>query len=695
MMERRVWWGVLAGLLFLFGVPLLGAEISVEGGPMETGFNSGTFVNIHATVHGITGQPKRYVVYAEIQYYGTTANTSVEMDRQPETKPGVEEFQVGWPIPPQAPTGFYTLTLHVDDRIDHIPGITKKVRGFVVYRKSVRISRVTLDKTIYNVGEPIRCGMALENLSDAPLKGLRVEFSNAIYPWIPLSSQGGRENPDLAVKLLHENVEVAPGTAVGVPMITAGTATFLRGKLGNEPGSAGPAGSGKSPSSETDGYAVTVWNADHTILYDMQFTPQVIIRTLDGDLPKPYSNSYLHPANSLIDFARYREFYAPGQISAAITIDHSLTLLRPGDSVVRKVTVKNTSEETWRGAHVEVKVTDGQGKERGGSPNLMPALDYAPGQSRSASAVAWVVGGQESPGLFFLKFSVLDSQGRILATTNQEIAVNQLPSSLLVVCPHEGDEQAYAGLIRACLEAKIPVRVLILTAGDMTNCGRYFGKFCGPNEAREFGAVRMEESAEALAHLGLTREKVSVFGLPDNGLGAIWFDHKESSHPYLSIFLACDHAPFGNAYKPNLPYARDAVVVAIRQVLTEFHPAMIALTHPDERNLDHRVANWLTLRACQELLKTKEIDSQTVVLVGQPFGAGGAMSSPYKYESFAVHLSGEAAALKQEMAWIYQTQNGNQVEAEKRSFAEISREEKFLRIVDWQEHYGYNENPRD
>ena len=83
MMERKVWWTALAGALFLISGPLWGAEISVEGGPMETGFNSGTFAYIHATVHGLTGQAKRYVVFAEIQYYGTTSNTSVEMDRLP------------------------------------------------------------------------------------------------------------------------------------------------------------------------------------------------------------------------------------------------------------------------------------------------------------------------------------------------------------------------------------------------------------------------------------------------------------------------------------------------------------------------------------------------------------------------------------------------------------------------------------
>ena len=122
---------------------------------------------------------------------------------------------------------------------------------------------------------------------------------------------------------------------------------------------------------------------------------------------------------------------------------------------------------------------------------------------------------------------------------------------------------------------------------------------------------------------------------------------------------------------------------------------MIALTHPDERHVDHRTANWFAIKACQELLKTKVLDPQTIVLADQAYGPGGFKPAPYKYENFVVHLSGEAAALKQEMAWIYQSQDGNQAEAERKTLAELPREEKYLRIMDWQEHEGWNEAGRN
>ncbi len=56
-----------------------------------------------------------------------------------------------------------------------------------------------------------------------------------------------------------------------------------------------------------------------------------------------------------------------------------------------------------------------------------------------------------------------------------------------------------------------------------------------------------------------------------------------------------------------------------------------------------------------------------------------------------MHLSGEAAALKQEMGWIYQSQDGNLSEGMRQTFDELPREEVHYRIVDWQEHAGWNE----
>ena len=106
--------------------------------------------------------------------------------------------------------------------------------------------------------------------------------------------------------------------------------------------------------------------------------------------------------------------------------------------------------------------------------------------------------------------------------------------------------------------------------------------------------------------------------------------------------------------------------------------------------MDHRVTNWLTIAACQELIKTKEIDPKTIVLTSLPFGRPEPQPTPYNFAKFEVHLSGQSAALKQEIAWFYQTQYGNQAEAEIKTLAELPRSENYLQITDWQEHDGWN-----
>jgi len=576
---------------------LLASGPSITGGPVDTGYNSGSAAALEATLSGITGDPARYAVFAGIQYVGTTAVANVEMDRQPSSAAGEGRFRAEWPIPSDAPTGLYSLTLSVEDRSTRDTVLTRKVRGFVVYRKLVRVARVDLDKTFYAPGETIESQIVLENLTDHPMKDLRIEFSNSNYPWISTfsgeKSLSGAQpvNPALNLKVLRTGLNLAAHAESTVPMAPSGAAAFLQGTQVAVMGTGGPARDFKVPPPEVDQYTVAVWNAERTVLYDMVFSPQAIVRDPDRTLPKPYSYSFTHRYNSDIDFTKYREFDKPGENATA-------------DSV----------------------------RDR-----------------------------------------------------------NHLPASLLVFCPHEDDEHPWAGLIHAMLEAKLPVRVVFFTGGDVGACERYYSKACGPNEAREFGMVRMEESAEALEHIGLTRDHVTFLGLPDGGSGAIWFEHQKVSNPFLSIYLATDHAPYENAYRPNLPYARDAVLDVVEQIIRDFHPAMIATPHPDERHVDHRTANWFAVKACQELLRAKQLDPSTVILADQAYGAGGYKPAPYHYEKYIVYLSGEAAVLKQEMGWIYQSQDGNIDEGMRKTYDELPREEVHYKITDWQEHEGWNE----
>ncbi len=671
---------------------LQSAEVSIEGAPIDSGFNVGSLATIRATVKGLAGEASRYAVFAEIQYAGTTSTTSVQMDLVKDIPPDAATYEIGWPIPPQAPSGIYTVTVQVEDRTERRTVATQKLRSFGAYKKLLEISHLAIDRTFYNVGEPIRCQLTIRNLSGQEMRGLRVEFSNANYPWIALYSKDPQENLDLALKVLRSDLSIPAHGEAAIPMMDAGTATFMQGKQQEVMGAGAPVRHEKNPPPEVDTYTVAVWNAERTVLYDMQFTTPAIVRPLDRTWPKPYSLNYTHPYNSDIDFAGYREFYPPGMISPAIKVDQTRTLYRPGDSVKLNATLKNPGTEAWSGAELRATFLDSSGRQVHAA-TVASGINLAPGQTQALSAEAWKIPATQAPGTYAVKLTLEAAGGQPLASTQTEIAVNHLPPSVLVFCPHEDDEHAYAGLIRAAVEAGIPIRVVILTGGDVGECERYYDKPCGPNEAREFGMVRMEEAAEALEHLGLTRDKLSILGLPDGGSGEIWFRHIKPANPFLDVYLATDHSPYDNVLKPNLPFARDSVVETLKQIITDFHPALIATPHPDERHVDHRTTNWFVIKACQELVHDKRLDPATIVWADQAYGSGGFRPAPYKYEKAVVYLSGEVAMLKQEMGWIYQSQDGNLAEGMKQAYERLPRQEDHLRIMDWQQHAGWNEQP--
>ncbi|HEX5483970.1 MAG TPA: PIG-L family deacetylase [Terriglobia bacterium] len=689
-------------LLFLIAVISMGSPVfsavTVHGAAVKTGYNTGSKAVIRAKLSG-AAEPNSYSVVATVQYAG--ANSSTEVPLRQQAGRGPEPVYHGeWLVPVNARTGLYHLSLRVDDQRLHKSVASSDAPGFFVYRKLLRITHVTLDKEFYAPGERIRCEMGIENLTGSDLKGLRVEFSNENYPWI--STFSGQENaagrmaanPSLGLVVLRASLDIPAHRTVTLPMEAAGVAAFLQGSEVAVMGAGGPARHEKVPSPEVDRYTIAVWDQGRQNLLDMQFSHEAIVREPGRVLPKPYSRNYTHPYNDEIDFTKYREFYPPGFISPAISLDRSHTLYRPGDLVTVNATVK----QLWPGFRgLDVAIRDPQGKEVWSG---MASEGVTPVATTKKTLRAWKIPLSAEPGVYTLTVSertakgkrANPAKGKDLGAAQMEIAINKLPSSLMVFCPHEDDEHPWAGLIRAMLEARLPVHVVFYTGGDVGECERYFGgQPCDPVRAREFGTVRMEESREALEHLGLPRSEATFLGLPDGGSGEIWFRHIHVANPFFSIYLAVDHAPYEAIFEQNLPYARDAVIAAAKRLIERYHPAMIATPHPDERHVDHRTANWFTVKACQELLKEGKLGRSTTILADRAYGSGGYKPAPYHYARYVVYLSGEAAVLKQEMGWIYQSQDGNLDEGSKKTFEELPRQGLHERILDWQEHAGWNE----
>jgi LmbE family N-acetylglucosaminyl deacetylase len=685
---------IICASFLLASAGLCKGEVSVQGAPVSPGYNVGTAAIIRATLKGAAAAAA-YTVLGEVRYASSSSVQTIELHGPTAASSKIAQSYEGqWSIPGDASTGLYTLELRVEDRSTHAMVASAKAPGFFVFRKQIQITHVTLDKTFYAPGERIRCEVGIDNLTSKPLEGLVVEFSNENYPWISTFSgaanaSGRMEvNPSLGLVVLRPSLEIPAHGHATLPMEPAGAAQFLQGSQVAVMGAGGPARHEAVASPEVDRYTVAVWDEGRRNLLDMQFSPQVIVRDPGRVLPKPYSRNYTHPYNDEIDFSKYREFYPPGYISPSISIDRSHTLFRPGDTVKLSFTATNTSAE--QEPRLTASVTDSSGHTT--SESNLDVPNWEPGSTIRLTRDVWTVPADAAPGTYKVTLDVA-SKHAVSARAAVEVAVNKLPPSLMVFCPHEDDEHPWAGMIRAMIEDGLPVHVVFFTGGDVGECERYFdGHPCDPSRAREFGTVRMEESTEALEHLGVKRDQISFLGLPDGGSGEIWFHHIAPANPFLSIYLAVDHAPYEGMFEPDLPYARDSVIDAVERLITNFHPALIATPHPDERHVDHRTANWFALKACQELVKSGRLDPATTVLADRAYGSGGYTPAPYHYEPYTVYLSGEVAALKQAMGWVYQSQDGNLDEGSKQTFSELPREELHYRIVDWPQHEGWNEH---
>ena len=165
-----------------------------------------------------------------------------------------------------------------------------------------------------------------------------------------------------------------------------------------------------------------------------------------------------------------------------------------------------------------------------------------------------------------------------------------------------------------------------------------------------------------------------------------------ASDPYLAVLLASDHAPYEGLFRPNLPFARDAVVEATEEIIKKFQPEVIFTVHPPaEGHIDHIVNNYFVVKALQELLRAGAISPDLEVRVDRIFDPKEHPATPYQYEDHEFYVSGEAMALAQEAGWFYQSQGGNRGEGNLRTWNQLRRSEGYRKVLDWKEHEGWNE----
>ena len=607
---------------------------------------------------------------------------------------GAEEtatnYHTLWKIPEKARTGRYEVLVFLTDSQSHeahkgAPGLT----SFSVYRKLVRIERIRLNKAFYTPGDPVACEVDLKNLSGHAIKNLRVEFSDRYWPWTAQTS----ERAGVDVETIAQGLSLPAGWEQHLQSPKAAVAKQpqppQQPQQPQQPSAAKTPPAKQAPQPSVQQYAVVVWDHERRNIYDIAFSSEVFIQPAGITEPKPYPLQYIYPKLDAVNVTSYRRFFPPGSDSDAIQIDREHTMYPSGSEAALRFSVRNPTDQPWRGVTIRARLLDSTGKELT-AKQIAAGVNLDPGSSALSEEMSFVLPAGQS-GIFRAQVEVDGASNETLATGALELAANPLPDSILIFCAHQDDEGAHAGMIRAAVENHIPVHFVYFTSGDAGSCDRYYEHSCAPDEALNFGVLRMEEARRSVGHLGVPRENIYFLGLPDGGSGQIWYDHVEASHPYLSVLLASEHAPYEGVAEPNLPYARQAVVEAAKRFIREFRPEVIYTGHPDERHVDHRTNNWFVVKALQESLREGQVRPDLTLLTDQVYGPGPQAHAPYHYQKHVLSVSGEAMTLAQEAQWFYQSQGGNRALGHLQTFDKLRRQEVHWQILDWKDHEGWNE----
>ncbi|HWR07626.1 PIG-L family deacetylase [Sporomusa sp.] len=171
---------------------------------------------------------------------------------------------------------------------------------------------------------------------------------------------------------------------------------------------------------------------------------------------------------------------------------------------------------------------------------------------------------------------------------------------LLVIAPHCDDETlGCAGIMHDVLAGGGQVKVVVMTNGDGFTLAvkeQFHRLFLTSSDYIQSGYDRQAETYHALLCLGLLENQLEFLGYPDRGLRALWADNWDSSQPYRSRYTYSDHSPYTNSYQQNAPYAGEAVLDNLGQVIRDFKPTLILSPHPADEHQDHS-ATWAFVAA--------------------------------------------------------------------------------------------------
>lgn len=163
---------------------------------------------------------------------------------------------------------------------------------------------------------------------------------------------------------------------------------------------------------------------------------------------------------------------------------------------------------------------------------------------------------------------------------------------VLILAAHPDDETiGAAGAIEKAIKAGAKVKVVIYTNGDNNEPAFIIYEKRLTFRKGEFlhmGEVRRQETVMAMNYLGLNDRDLVFLGYPDFGTMEILLKYWGKTKPFKSFFTRVSKAPYPECMSYGMPYVGESILRDLRAILLDFRPTKIFITHPADRNQDHR-----------------------------------------------------------------------------------------------------------
>ncbi|MEW6170558.1 MAG: PIG-L family deacetylase [Candidatus Omnitrophota bacterium] len=200
---------------------------------------------------------------------------------------------------------------------------------------------------------------------------------------------------------------------------------------------------------------------------------------------------------------------------------------------------------------------------------------------------------------------------------------------ILILAPHPDDEAiGSSGVIQKALKQNSKVKIVCFTNGDNNELSFIVYEKRLTFKKGEFlhmGQVRAKETLAAMNYLGLNKGDVTFLGYPDFGTMEILTKYWNTSRPFRSMLARVTKVSYPEALSFGAPYVGESILKDLKNILLEFRPTKIFVSHPADTNRDHRALYLFLKVALWDLegqIKKPEVFPYIIHVVAWPMPRG-------------------------------------------------------------------------